>query len=1029
MSGYLHAVSRMNSVFNDTRDDASFLYQWANRSFYIETKPVSNPQHDYEGAGLMIRQDGGNWAELKYINRSGKVVQFDDRVGGGWPGSLHDHISGNPMYLRLEKDEKQFICYYSTSGVSWTRISGNINQVSWTDPLRVGLTIMDGAAWTNYPANYDYFALGQYVANGSMVSPGISTARPVSQLRATWEGPVEPLNTQTFFYMRANPTDSWQKLFLNYTTGIAVPGTSPQFKIEMSSKGLRTPVLYNFSINLSSTSYPSDPTLSLGAGTPAWSRTGELNSTEAADIRDALSAYVAAATPEADGNVTVPLRFATSSPGTLSLKDLSIEYIIGIPPDAPELLWPPRDGFVSNLAPTLNLSAADADNDTLQFLVELSDDGFKTSTVYNQTAYATPWSNRTYRPDEVASLSLVYPLVQGRAYSWRARAFDGAYWSALSDTREFRVDTTPPAGSTVDEGNVTGDPGALSALLDFSDPESGVDLYEYRIGTMLGSGDILDNATSTAPNVTARGLSLAKGVKYYFTARARDRAGLWSDWTGSDGIIYWPSGTPPAGIEIHQPVNGTAVRGTVAVSGTAWLWDGWGRNNTVQVSTDDSPWKIVAFYGGGWSRNWSIEWDSRQYLDGDHTIRLRVVAGYIDGTQLAIDGVVVNVSNNAPPPPPANITVSFSPDVCGTISMQENSEQEFSFSSNAGADAVAWSVDGRARPEEVYTRFVLRANYSSAGLHNISVAVQYPGRTFRHSWIVSVANIDRPPVAAIFLPLSGVDWKVGERIDFNATTTYDPDAEDVLSYSWELGDGTFVNGSVTTHAYKAPGTYRIVLRASDGSLTAAAYTNITVTSPETIIQGGVSNNLPIYLALAVMVAAAASVGGFLYANRRRRSRERAMKAGGPDVTLLARLPAPAIHDEEEEASAAPRETSRSDWSRIVEEAGPSAAPAPAPMHSQPVEQQMPAGRPAYEDMVVVVSEPVAPVARAPAPAPSPAASRLPQPSRPPAARTAAPAASPRPGPATPQAARQRPATPAKRPETLDDILALLNEKK
>jgi len=996
MSGYLHAVSRKNSVFNDTRDDASFLYRWANRSFYIETKLLSNPQHDYEGAGLMIRQDGGNWAEWKYINRSGQVVQFDDRVGGGWPGSLHTHISGNPMYLRLEKDEKQFGCLYSTNGVSWTRMSGSINPVSWTDPLKVGLTIMDGAAWTNYPANYDYFMVSQYMANGSMVSPETPTARPVSQLRATWEGPVEPANAGIFFYMRANPTDSWQKLFLNYTTNISNPGMTPQFRVEMWSKGLRTPILYNFSINLSATSYPSDPSLSLGASAPVWSHLGELNATETADIKDALSGYVASASPDGDGNVTIPLRFSTSKSGTLSLRNLSIEYLIGVPPSAPELLWPPRDGFVSTLSPTINLSAEDADNDTLQFMVELSDDGFKTSTVYNQSAFPTPWSNRSFRSGETASLSLVYQLTQGRAYSWRARAFDGAFWGALSDTHDFRVDTTPPAGAPVDEGDVTGVPSSLSAMLDFADPESGIDLYEYRIGTMQGSGDILNNATSSMPNVTAGGLALAKGVKYYFTARARDRAQLWSAWAGSDGIIFWPPDTPAAGIEIQQPVNGTAVRGTVTVSGTSWLRDGWGHNNTVQVRIDEGPWKMVAVYGAGWSRNWSIEWDSRQMLDGNHTIQLRVVQGYLDGTQLALEGIQVNVSNNAPPPPPLNITMTFAPDVNDTIPIQENSDIEFSFKANAPADSVTWNVDGKPRPDEVYARFVFRANYSSAGTHNISVVVQYPGKTFRHSWLLAVANIDRPPVASIFLPVPGIEWKVGDQIEFNASTTADPDPEDILQCSWELGDGTFVNGSVTTHAYRAPGTYRVALRVTDGSLDSVAYTNVTVTSPETVIQGGGGNDLPFLIAMAAIVAVAASVGGYLFVDRHRRSREKALNARPPERALMAALPAPAIHDEEEEASAAPRETSRADWSRIIEDSGQAAAPAISRPEEVYPPEKPPARQPSFDDIPEVESEPIAPAARPLQPHPS-------------AARPAARA-------------------PAKKPETLEDILAMLGDK-
>jgi regulation of enolase protein 1 (concanavalin A-like superfamily) len=1044
LTGYLHAVSKMNTQFNDSKDDGSFLYQAANGSFYIETKILSNPQHDYESAGLMIRQDSGNWASLKYQNRSGQVVQFNDRVGGSMPPSLHDHLSHSPMYLRLEKDNRALTCYYSTDGVSWTKPAWSIDPITLTDPLKIGIIVLDGGAWTNYPANFDYFLFHQYESFGTMLSPQLPTARPVSQVRATWNGPTSLTNAETFISVRADPSAPWQRLFLNYTAPLNNPGSLAQYKVEMNSSGLRTPVMYDLTINFSAMSYPSDISLALGTGAPLWDHPGEFNKTQSVDFKDVLSEYLAAATPDGEGNVTVALKLTSSTSGKLALRNLTMEYLVGVPPEAPALISPAQDGFVSILTPVLNLSARDADNDTIQFLVELSEDGFNTSTVYNQTTFQTPWSNRSYSSGETAGLGLVYPLAQGRTYSWRARAFDGAYWSPLSDTHRFAVDTTPPAGAPKDEGNVTGIQTSLSALLDFTDGESGIDRYEYRIGTMQGAGDVLGNATAAAPNVNASGLSLTKGAKYYFTARARNGAGQWSDWESSDGIIFWPPDTEPAGIRIGLPLNGSSVRGMVTVSGTSWLRDGWGRNNTVQMRADEGAWKIVAVHGSGWSRDWSLDWDSRQVLDGIHVIRMRVVLGYQDGTRLASDEVGVNVTNNAPPPPPINITVTFAPAENGTLSIQEGSDMEFTFATNASGGSVTWTVDGGARPDEVYSRFVFRANYSSAGVHNISVTVQYPNQVFKHGWTLTVANINRPPVAAIFLPQPGVQWRVGDNIAFNASTTTDPDLEDVLTFSWELGDGTFFNGGVTEHAYKSAGSYKVTLLVTDGSLDSRAYTNVTVSTPETIIQSEATDELPLMMAAIAVAAVAASAGGYFFVNRHRRAEKRALPTEGPEHSLMARLPA-AIHDEEEEAAAAPRETSRAQWSRLAAEAGPEPAPHPSPQ----ADESFP-GDVSFEDIPVVESVPTvekvpaAPTARPRVPAappPPPAAHHPALPVQRPATGTRPPAPEDRSG--LPMSSSPRrpsvvlgpgtrhptPSTPhPKKPETLEDILAILNEK-
>ena len=71
------------------------------------------------------------------------------------------------------------------------------------------------------------------------------------------------------------------------------------------------------------------------------------------------------------------------------------------------------------------------------------------------------------------------------------------------------------------------------------DTNSGVTTYYYAIGTTAGSQNITawtSNALSLS--TTQTGLSLTAGQKYYTMVKAMNGAGLLSDSTVSDGVIY-----------------------------------------------------------------------------------------------------------------------------------------------------------------------------------------------------------------------------------------------------------------------------------------------------------------------------------------------------------------------------------------------------------------------------------------------------------------------------------------------------------
>lgn len=146
--------------------------------------------------------------------------------------------------------------------------------------------------------------------------------------------------------------------------------------------------------------------------------------------------------------------------------------------------------------------------------------------------------------------------------TWRKLSLDTAFYTgmnssiavngnridiAYSDSSNRSVkkitgyyDYTAPATPVVtDAGQFTTNASQLWASWTASDPDSGIDGYEYAIGTSPtdpGSGYTVGWTSRSSASVTHTGLSLVNGQTYYFYVRAKNRAGDWSAVGVSDGI-------------------------------------------------------------------------------------------------------------------------------------------------------------------------------------------------------------------------------------------------------------------------------------------------------------------------------------------------------------------------------------------------------------------------------------------------------------------------------------------------------------
>lgn len=130
-------------------------------------------------------------------------------------------------------------------------------------------------------------------------------------------------------------------------------------------------------------------------------------------------------------------------------------------------------------------------------------------------------------------------LTHGTKYYVSVKSRNGAgAWSAVGSSDGITVDTTAPTTPVVtDEGELTQVTDRLRASWTSVDSESGVVEYQYAIGITIGGIDVRGwTSAGTAAEATITGLTLAPGITYYVSVKARNGAGLWSGAGASNGI-------------------------------------------------------------------------------------------------------------------------------------------------------------------------------------------------------------------------------------------------------------------------------------------------------------------------------------------------------------------------------------------------------------------------------------------------------------------------------------------------------------
>lgn len=192
----------------------------------------------------------------------------------------------------------------------------------------------------------------------------------------------------------------------------------------------------------------------------------------------------------------------------------------------------------------------------------------------------------------------------------------------------------------------------------------------------------------------------------------------------------------------------------------------------------------------------------RYQAPGRYTARLRVLEeGTLPGRGNQID-VPVHVRNAPVAEAGAPITVAPGERVAFDASGSTPSDSPItSYSWNFGD---GWEVQG-LRVEATYElpgtyRAVLRVGDGSGHPCNFGTDVR-------------VVTVNSPPVA-----VAGPDMtaQIGQVLQFDGSASHDIDGQ-LVSYSWDMGDGTTIDGVSGRHGFAEPGLYEVVLTVTDDS--------------------------------------------------------------------------------------------------------------------------------------------------------------------------------------------------------------------
>lgn len=389
-------------------------------------------------------------------------------------------------------------------------------------------------------------------------------------------------------------------------------------------------------------------------------------------------------------------------------------------------------------------------------------------------------------------------------------------------------------------GTATDDIGVASVKVSLQDRDTG--RYLQANGSMAATVAFL-NATLASPNATSTAwslpITLPSGGDWRFTAVAWDTRQ--QDPSAATGAyrVYPGDGLPTLSEALGQPQNNAAFTdGKIVITGRAEdASDAFAGISAVQVAVVNSSGQYMAANGtftsttpsfrnaflnspGSVGSNYSFT--TPVIPSGTYSVLVRAVDIHqqtMDPPRTTTGVTVTSPSNN---PPVANFTYSCNQNVCvfdGRSSTDET-VNTLTYSWNFGTQGTA-------------TGPLPTKTFNAPGTFPVTLTVKDEW-TLTHTSAAQNVTITEPTSNVAPVPVFAKSC-TGTTCAVSSTGTADPNAGDVITYSWNWGDGTPVStgATPTPHLYATSGTYTITLTATDGWGKSASTSQVVTLSEPT----------------------------------------------------------------------------------------------------------------------------------------------------------------------------------------------------
>ncbi|WP_107764742.1 beta strand repeat-containing protein [Nocardioides terrigena] len=398
-------------------------------------------------------------------------------------------------------------------------------------------------------------------------------------------------------------------------------------------------------------------------------------------------------------------------------------------------------------------------------------------------------------------------------------------------------------------GTATDDVGLESVRVSLQDRDTG--RYLQANGTMAAAiafrNATLTPATGTAASWSLPAITLPSGGNWRFTAITFDSRGQQDPTPAQGNYRFYPGDGPPTLSEtLGQPVSGTAFTdGKIVVTGRAEdAPDASAGIASVRIGVVNAAGQYMgstgtftsttasfrtAFLNSPGSAGSNYSFTTPVIPAGTYTVLVQSVDVHdqlSDSDPVTVGdqpraSTGVTVSQPANNPPVASFTYSCTQNVCtfdGRGSTDENTAS-LTYSWNFGTQGTA-------------TGPLPTRTFTAPGTFPVTLTVRDEW-TLTHTTLPVNVVIAEPtgnsaPVPTFTQSCQGLTCAV------SSAGTADPNTGDVVSYSWNWGDGTAVStgASPAAHVYAAAGNYTITLTTTDGwGRTASTTRNVSLSEP------------------------------------------------------------------------------------------------------------------------------------------------------------------------------------------------------